>query len=156
MSIQEMDAAFARLIDLEAIAVIEEQAEEQAEEQDHSDFDGFMDDLATIAKKAGKEVLEKGLIAAYVAFDSRTPAWAQTLLVAALAYLVCPVDAIPDIIPVAGFTDDLAALVAVLGAIAANIRVRHVRAARATMNGWGIDMASVPEDWNDDEQPPHL
>lgn len=56
----------------------------------------------------------------------------QASVVAASAYPVCPVDAIPHFIPVAGFTDDLAALAAVLGAIAANIRVPHVRAARAS------------------------
>ncbi len=39
---------------------------------------------------------------------------ALTLIVASLVYLVCPVDAIPDVIPVVGLVDDAAVLTFVL------------------------------------------
>ena len=39
------------------------------------------------------------------------------MIYGALAYFVLPVDAVPDAIPVAGFTDDLGALAAALGTV---------------------------------------
>ncbi len=40
--------------------------------------------------------------------DSSTPLWAKTAIIGALGYLICPLDAIPDLIPGIGFADDLA------------------------------------------------
>ena len=34
----------------------------------------------------------------------------KTIVVSALAYLLCPVDAVPDFIPGVGLTDDLGSL----------------------------------------------
>jgi uncharacterized membrane protein YkvA (DUF1232 family) len=40
--------------------------------------------------------------------------WAKTVIIGALGYLICPIDAIPDIIPGVGFTDDLAVMTLVV------------------------------------------
>lgn len=42
--------------------------------------------------------------------DSGIPAWAKGAIASALAYLLLPVDAIPDMTPLLGFTDDFTAL----------------------------------------------
>ncbi len=42
--------------------------------------------------------------------DGRTPAWKKILLAAAVIYTVSPVDAIPDVIPVIGWLDDIGVL----------------------------------------------
>ena len=47
--------------------------------------------------------------------DPSTPSPARLTMLAALSYLLMPVDLIPDILPVAGFSDDLVALTAVIG-----------------------------------------
>lgn len=114
------------------------------------DPEGFGAWLARKAKKLGSEILEKALMAVYVVVDPKTPSGARVIMIAALAYLVLPADAIPDFIPVAGFADDLAALVAAFAAIADNIRVRHLREAREQMNEWGIVIDLVPAEWRDD------
>ena len=53
---------------------------------------------------------EELLAAYYCAFDRDTPLQVKATLVGALAYFVLPVDAIPDVLPVIGFTDDAAVL----------------------------------------------
>lgn len=42
--------------------------------------------------------------------DSRTPWAARLLLLAGIAYVLMPVDLVPDVIPVFGWLDDLAIL----------------------------------------------
>lgn len=85
-----------------------------------NDFDdgSFWDKVKNFAFKAGKELIEKALWLYYAAQQPNTPIWAKTVIYGALAYFVLPMDAVPDAIPVAGFTDDLGALAAALGVVA--------------------------------------
>jgi len=76
----------------------------------HYNDDGFW----RTVKKVGKRVAEPALTLWCVLKSPETPAGAKALIIGALGYLVCPLDLIPDLIPVLGFTDDLAALLAVL------------------------------------------
>jgi len=73
---------------------------------------------------------EELLAAHYCAFDKDTPLTVKATLVAALAYFVLPVDAIPDVLPVIGFTDDAAVLATAIKLVAGNIRPAHREAAR--------------------------
>jgi uncharacterized membrane protein YkvA (DUF1232 family) len=43
----------------------------------------------------------------YAVKDNRTPLRAKLVALAAIVYLISPIDLIPDIIPVAGYLDDL-------------------------------------------------
>ena len=54
-------------------------------------------------KVAGETVINKALTLYYCARDTDTPAWASTIIYGALVYLINPVDAIPDILPM-GYT----------------------------------------------------
>ena len=85
---------------------------------DHFNEQDFWSKVSRFAKTAGREVIEKCLWLYYAAQAPGTPAWAKSVIYGALAYFVLPLDAIPDVIPVAGFTDDLGALVAAVGAVA--------------------------------------
>ncbi len=83
--------------------------------------EGFWDKVARFAKRAGREVIEKALWLHLAAQDEKTPLWAKTTMYGALAYFILPTDMIPDIIPGAGFTDDLGALAAAVTTVAVYI-----------------------------------
>jgi uncharacterized membrane protein YkvA (DUF1232 family) len=68
--------------------------------------------MAAHFKSIGREGVKQGLILYYALVSPQTPVWAKTLIAGGLVYLVTPLDAIPDVLP-AGFTDDLAVLLAV-------------------------------------------
>jgi uncharacterized membrane protein YkvA (DUF1232 family) len=70
------------------------------------------------------------LAAYYCAFDRNTPLKVKATLAAAIAYFVLPIDAIPDMLPVLGFTDDAAVLAAAIAMVAEHILPVHRDAAR--------------------------
>ena len=55
-------------------------------------------------------------------------------MLAALAYFVMPVDAIPDVIAGVGFTDDAAVIAAVVALLRTNLKDRHRIKARETLD----------------------
>lgn len=69
----------------------------------------------------------------YAARDPETPAGAKGMMLAALAYFIMPVDAIPDVLAGIGFTDDAAVITAVVATLSAHIRSRHRAAAREAL-----------------------
>lgn len=96
----------------------------------------FWDKAKKYAKTAGQSVMEPALKMYYAALDSDTPVWAKGVIIGALGYFISPVDAIPDIIPVTGYTDDLGALAAALAATAAHIKDEHIAKAKKTLAQW--------------------
>ncbi len=83
--------------------------------------DGFWKKLLNFARTAGREVVENALSLYYTAQAPDTPIWAKTVITGTLGYFILPADAIPDLIPAVGFSDDLGALVAALAAVAAHV-----------------------------------
>jgi uncharacterized membrane protein YkvA (DUF1232 family) len=84
---------------------------------------------------AAKIPFAEDLLAAYYcAFDRDTPLQVKATLVAAIAYFVLPVDAIPDVMPVLGFTDDAAVLAAAIKLVTGHILPVHRDAARNALD----------------------
>jgi uncharacterized membrane protein YkvA (DUF1232 family) len=73
------------------------------------------------------------LAAYYCAFDRGTPLQVKAALVGALAYFVLPFDAIPDVMPLLGFTDDAAILMTALRMVGHHMRPEHRAAARRAL-----------------------
>ena len=64
--------------------------------------------------KAGRSIAKPALEVFEMAMDPFTPTNVRISLIAALAYLIMPLDLFPDFIPLVGFNDDFVALTAVL------------------------------------------
>ena len=65
----------------------------------------------------GSKLVYYALLLYYVMMAPGTPYDVKMQIVGALAYLIVPTDLIPDFIPVAGFSDDLAALLYVVSMV---------------------------------------
>jgi uncharacterized membrane protein YkvA (DUF1232 family) len=75
----------------------------------------------------------------WCARDPTTPTAAKGMVMAALAYFVLPTDAIPDVLPVLGFTDDAAVIAALIAIVGKNLKARHKEAAQVFLAKLGAD-----------------
>ncbi|AXV16671.1 hypothetical protein CYG48_13825 [Neorhizobium sp. SOG26] len=76
----------------------------------------------------------RDLVAAYYcAVDPKTPTRVRGILLAALGYFVLPIDVVPDVFAVVGFTDDIAVLATAFRMIQGHIADRHYEAADAAL-----------------------
>ena len=96
----------------------------------------FWAKLADYALAAGREVVEKALVLYYAASDADTPGWARATCVGALGYFISPLDAIPDLTPVVGYSDDLGVLVLAVATIAAHVKPQHEAKAAEKRRQW--------------------
>lgn len=96
----------------------------------------FRDKLKRYAVVAGREVIEKALWLYYAAQRPETPAWAKTVIYSALAYFILPTDAIPDMVPMAGYVDDLGALASALATVALYVTDDVKQKARERLREW--------------------
>ena len=74
------------------------------------------------------------LSAYYCAFDRETPGHVRVALLGALAYFVLPLDALPDMLPLLGFTDDAAVLATTIKLVSDAIMPEHREAARRALD----------------------
>jgi len=81
-------------------------------------------------------LLYSALLMFYAFKRNETPSWAKRIILGALVYLIVPVDAIPDISPVIGYTDDLGVLMYGLVMVAAYINDKVRSSARQTLQAW--------------------
>ena len=80
----------------------------------------------TFRKAVRQLPLSRDVVAGfYCAIDPASPRRVRGILLAALAYFILPFDAIPDLLAVVGFSDDLAVLAAAIGAVRVHLLPRH-------------------------------
>ncbi len=92
-----------------------------------------------VKRVAVKLPFAEDLVAAYYcAFDHQTPMQVKAALIGALAYFVLPADAMPDILPMLGYTDDALVLVTALRMVSGHVRDEHREAARQAL-ARGVD-----------------
>lgn len=96
----------------------------------------FWKKLRGYGRVAGRAVLERALQLYYAAQSPDTPVWARTAIYGALGYFISVIDAVPDITPFVGYTDDLGVLAAALAAVAAHVTPEVKARAAATLERW--------------------
>lgn len=96
---------------------------------------GFWPKMRRVASRV--PFADRALSVWFAARDPETPAAAKGIMLAALAYFVMPVDAIPDVFAGIGFTDDAAVIAALLATLGANVRRRHKELAREALKRLG-------------------
>lgn len=93
--------------------------------------DGFL-------KKYARSLGEKSLVLFYklwfTLLDGKVSPRTKALILAALGYAACPVDAIPDFIPMLGLTDDAAVLAATAISVASDITPETTKKATQKAN----------------------
>jgi len=74
----------------------------------------FVEKISKIAKRAGAKLVYAALILYYTLQSDKVSTANKALIIGALGYMISPLDVIPDAIPIAGLSDDLAVLLFVL------------------------------------------
>ena len=90
--------------------------------------EGFWPKIRRVAAKV--PFAKEALSVWYCAKDDETPLAAKGMMLAALAYFVMPVDAIPDVIAGLGYTDDAAVFTALMAIVGRNLKPKHKLAAK--------------------------
>ena len=77
--------------------------------------------LKKFSRQAGQKVVYNVLLLYYVMIDKGVSLKTKTAIAAALGYFILPLDAIPDLTPLIGFSDDLGILLFTLSQVSGNI-----------------------------------
>lgn len=92
--------------------------------------------LNRLLRRAGRTVARPAIQCFEMVIDGQTPHKARLTVLAALTYLLVPLDLIPDFIPVAGFSDDLVAITALLGLCTRHVSPQIRERAERRLNQW--------------------
>ncbi len=78
---------------------------------------GFVEKISRVAKRAGSKLVYAALVLFYTLQSKEVSVKDKAVIVGALGYLISPLDAMPDAIPIVGLGDDLTVLVYVINKI---------------------------------------
>ena len=104
--------------------------------QDKYSEPGLWGKISKVAQKAGSKVIYLALLFYYVLKSNTVSKKDKSLIYGALGYFILPVDLIPDAIPMVGFSDDLAALIAVYVAMKRSITPEIEFQAKERLQRW--------------------
>ncbi|MCD4677850.1 MAG: DUF1232 domain-containing protein [Desulfobacula sp.] len=71
---------------------------------DYSD-EKFWDKIVKLPGTAGCSILRTSITLYILLREPTVPVWAKTIIIAALGYFICPIDAVPDFLP-GGYIED--------------------------------------------------
>lgn len=97
---------------------------------------GLVEKIANIAKRAGAKLVYAALILYYTLQSDKVSAANKAMIIGALGYMISPLDVIPDAIPIAGLTDDLAVLLFVLKKVWTDVDPDIQQKAKERLSKW--------------------
>lgn len=96
----------------------------------------FTEKLKKYAKTAGIQVVYAALLLYFLMKDEKVPFKTKLTIAGALGYFILPSDAIPDLAPLIGFSDDLGVLIFALSQISIHITSEIKDKARKQLQHW--------------------
>ena len=96
----------------------------------------FVEKIASIAKRAGAKLVYAALILYYTLQSDKISTANKAMIIGALGYMISPLDVIPDAIPIAGLTDDLAVLLFVLKKVWVDVDPEIQQKAKNRLSKW--------------------
>ena len=96
----------------------------------------FAEKISRIAKRAGSKLVYSALILYYTLQSDKVSKSDKAIIIGALGYMISPLDVIPDAIPIAGLTDDMAVLLYVLKKVWTGIAPEIVALAKEKLSKW--------------------
>ena len=103
--------------------------------------------MQKVAKSVGQKTVYTILLLYYSFVRKETPHWAKSIIIGVLGYFLTPIDAIPDLTPIIGYTDDIGVLTFGLVTIACYVNDEVRTKAREQLIKWcgEIDEAQIEE-----------
>ncbi|MBE6248611.1 MAG: DUF1232 domain-containing protein [Prevotella sp.] len=108
----------------------------------------FVEKISKIAKRAGAKLVYAALILYYTLQSDKVSTANKAMIIGALGYMISPLDVIPDAIPIAGLSDDLAVLLFVLKKVWTDIDPDIQTKAKEKLAKW-FDEDEIDEEIND-------
>lgn len=100
---------------------------------------GFVEKIGRIAKRAGAKLVYASLILFYTIQSDKVSVKDKAIIIGALGYLISPLDVVPDAIPIAGLSDDLAVLIYVINKVWKSVGDDVKAKARKKLSDWFDD-----------------
>jgi len=92
--------------------------------------------LGDVAKTAGVKVIYPVLLLFYVMKDKNVDLKTKAIVVGALGYFILPTDAIFDLTPILGYTDDFGVLMYAVNQISSSITPEIQQKAKHQLKNW--------------------
>lgn len=99
------------------------------QEQVGPNAEGLVAKIITGAGTITRELVLDAMTLFYATADQKTSVYSKSVAIAALAYFIMPLDAIPDFLPIVGYSDDAAMLVGAVITLKSEITEKHRRRA---------------------------
>lgn len=109
-------------------------------QENYSDS-GLQHKIKSVARWAGAKVTYAVLLLYYVLQSPTISKADKSKIYGALGYFILPTDLVVDFLPLVGYSDDLAALMIALHAVATNITPEIKAQAKAKLTKWFGDRA---------------
>ncbi len=98
--------------------------------------DSFWKKIMQFSKSAGATIIYGVLLLYYILKESNVSTKSKWSIIAALGYFILPTDAIFDLTPIIGYSDDLGVLLFTLSQVASNITPEVKSKARSKLADW--------------------